>query len=59
MLARTELPLLEATLRKLYLSKNDYVERLNQRLGELVAEGWFLPEYVESIRRDLQATAIP
>jgi len=25
----------------------------------LIAEGWFLPEYAEAIRRDIQAAEIP
>ena len=58
-LAGTEVPLPDATLRKLYPNKDAYVSRANRRLAELIAEGWFLPEYVESMRSGLQATSIP
>jgi hypothetical protein len=58
-LAGTEVPLPEASLRKLYANKSDYTQRANRRLDELIAQGWFLPEYAESIRKDIQATEIP
>ena len=58
-LAGTEVRLPDSTLRKLYANKDDYVARANRRLNELIAAGWFLPEYTESIRKDIQATDIP
>jgi hypothetical protein len=58
-LAGTETALPDTMLRKLYADKNDYVQRANRRLDELIGDGWFLPEYAESIRKDIQATAIP
>ena len=58
-LAGTEVPLPDATLRKLYRNKDQYVERVNRRLESLVAEGGFLPEYVDLVRSDLKATTIP
>jgi hypothetical protein len=58
-LAGTEVPLPDATLRKLHASRDEYVERATRRLRELVAEGWFLPEYVETVRRDITTTTIP
>ena len=58
-LAGTKVPLPEATLRKLYRNKEDYVSRVNQRLQQLVAAGWFLSEYVETVRADAKAAAIP
>jgi hypothetical protein len=58
-LAGTEVPLPEAALRKLYRNKEDYTSRVNRRLDELVKAGWFLPEYVESVRADVKATPIP
>jgi hypothetical protein len=58
-LAGTKVRLPDATLKKLYPSKNEYVTRANRRLDELIAEGWFLPEYAEAIRRDIQGTDLP
>jgi len=58
-LAGTKVRLPDATLKKLYASKEDYVTRANRRLDTLVAEGWFLPEYADAIRRDIQATDLP
>jgi hypothetical protein len=61
-LAGTEVPLPAATLQKLYKGKNDYAGyagRVNTRLGELVTEGWFLPEYVNVVQNALKATEIP
>ena len=59
LLAGTEVPLPPETLRKLYSGKADYVARANARLQQLVMDGWFLPEYVDIVRRDIEATAIP
>jgi hypothetical protein len=58
-LAGTKVRLPDATLKKLYPSKNEYVIRANRRLDELVAEGWFLPEYADAIRRDIQGADLP
>lgn len=59
MLAGTEVPLSGATLRKLYTGTSQYVDRVDRRLKELVAEGWFLPEYVDMVRGDAKASGIP
>ena len=59
MLAGTKVPLPEATLRKLYRDKNDYAAKVNRRLESLISEGWFLPEYAELVRGDLETTPIP
>jgi alpha/beta hydrolase family protein len=58
-LAGTEVPLPAATLRKLYPGKSEYENRVNRRLAELTAEGWFLPEYADLVRGDVKATDIP
>jgi len=57
-LAGTEVPLAGDILRKLYSNKQEYVTRANRRLAELISEGWFLPEYAEAIRKDVEATVI-
>jgi hypothetical protein len=58
-LAGTKMPLSDATLKKLYPNKNDYAKKVERRLDELVAQGWFLPEYVEMVRRDAMAARLP
>ena len=58
-LAGTETPLPPATLHKLYRSKDDYSARVSKRLDELVAQGWFLPEYVAAVRDDVKTTVFP
>jgi hypothetical protein len=58
-LAGTEVPLPDATLKALYRDKADYEKKVEKRLGELVKEGWFLPEYAAMIKADARATSIP
>jgi hypothetical protein len=58
-LAGTEVPLPAATLKTLYRDKGDYEKKVDKRLGELVKEGWFLPEYVDAIKADARATTLP
>jgi hypothetical protein len=57
-LAGTEVPLPADTIRKLYRTNGDYADRVNQRLQQLVSEGWFLPEYVDAVKADVKATTI-
>ena len=45
-------------LRKLYRDKDDYVRRVEQRLKELDRQGWFLPEYVDSVLADARAAVV-
>jgi len=59
LLAGTEVPLPEATLKKLYRNKAEYQSKIDARLRELVAGGWFLQEYTDLVRKDVQATTIP
>jgi hypothetical protein len=58
-LAGTKVPLPDATLRTRYRNKADYVDKVNRRLRELVAAGWFLPEYADAVRADANAANIP
>jgi hypothetical protein len=58
-LAGTEVPLPEATLKKLYRNRGAYERKVNDRLAQLVKDGWFLPEYVEAVKADVKATVIP
>ena len=58
-LGGTKVPLPDATLKKLYKSGADYQDRVNKRLDALVKEGWYLPEYVDDVRKDAAAVRIP
>src|SRR5262245_2634897 len=58
-LAGTKVPLANETLKKLYPTTSDYTKKAEQRLKELTAQGWFLPEYADMVRRDLAATRLP
>jgi Alpha/beta hydrolase domain len=57
-LAGTEVPLPVATMQKLYSSQAQYSERVEQRLKQLIADGWFLPEYADMVRADVKATSL-
>jgi hypothetical protein len=58
-LAGTKVPLADTTLKKLYPSTSAYSKKAEQRLSELIAQGWFLPEYADMVRGDLTATRLP
>ena len=58
-LGGTKVPLSDETLRKLYRGKDDYVRKVEQRLKQLISEGWFLPEYADAVRADAKAARIP
>ena len=58
-LAGTEVPLPEATLKTLYKNKSDYESKVSKRLNDLVKEGWFLQEYVDSVKADVRAQTFP
>jgi hypothetical protein len=58
-LAGTEVPLPTATLKALYKNKSDYESKVTKRLNEVVKKGWFLSEYVDSVKADIRAQALP
>jgi hypothetical protein len=58
-LGGTKVALPDATLKQLYRSRADYQDRVNKRLDALVKDGWFLPEYVDDVRKDAAAVRIP
>jgi len=58
-LGGTKVPLPDATLKALYPTRADYVRKVNRRLDELIARGWFLPEYADVVRRDAEKTPLP
>lgn len=59
LLAGTEVPLPAATLKKLYPQPGRYAAGVERRLGELIAQGWFLPEYADMVRRDARQVQVP
>jgi hypothetical protein len=58
-LGGTKVMLPDATLKNLYKNNAGYQDRVNKRLDALVKEGWFLPEYVDDVRKDAAAARIP
>jgi hypothetical protein len=58
-LAGTKVALTDEALRKLYRGHADYTGRIEQRLKELIAGGWFLPEYADMVRADAKRANIP
>jgi len=57
-LGGTKVMLSQQTLVKLYKNSDGYQKRVNARLKDLVKEGWFLPEYVDDIRKDAKGVQI-
>ena len=58
-LGGTKVALADDVLRKLYRSNADYVARVEQRMKQLISEGWFLPEYEDMVRADARGVRIP
>jgi len=58
-LGGTKVALADDVLRKLYKSNADYVARVEQRMKQLISEGWFLPEYADMVRADAKAVRLP
>ncbi len=58
-LGGTKVMLPDSTLKKLYKGASDYQDRVNKRIDALVKEGWFLPEYIDDVRKDAAAVRIP
>ena len=58
-LGGTKVPLADDVLRKLYKNNADYVARVEQRMKQLISEGWFLPEYADMVRADAKTVRIP
>ena len=58
-LAGTKVPLAAEVLRKLYRSNADYTARVEQRLKQFIADGWFLSEYADMARADAKNVVIP
>ena len=55
----TEEPLASEQLRQLYRDHDDYVERFNRRLDELIDHGWLLAEDAEDLRNEAEKAEVP
>jgi hypothetical protein len=54
-----EEPLPSETLKKLYRDHDDYVERFEHRLEQLVSQGWLLPADADEMRREAREATVP
>jgi hypothetical protein len=55
----TEEPLPPETLKALYRDHDDYVGRFENRLEQLMSQGWLLPPDADEMRREAKAAAVP
>jgi hypothetical protein len=58
-IAGYQVPLSKEQLQKLYKNKKEYQMKVQQRLNQLVKEGWFLPVYKDLVMADAAKAAIP
>jgi hypothetical protein len=58
-IAGYETPLSREQLKSLYNSSQEYREKVDQRLQQLIKEGWFLPEYSSQVTGDAAKVTIP
>jgi hypothetical protein len=54
-----EEPLPKETLEKLYRDHEDYVGRFEQRLEQLISDGWLLSPDADEMRREAKEAAVP
>ena len=57
-LAGTKVALGDDVLRTLYRGSSDYVSKVEQRLKQLISDGWFLTEYADMVRADAIAAPL-
>jgi hypothetical protein len=58
-IAGYQVPLSKEQLQKLYKNKKEYQMKVQQRLNQLVKEGWFLPVYKDLVMADAAKVVIP
>ena len=46
-------------LQKLYKNKKEYMTKVEQRVNQLIKEGWFLPVYKDLVMADAAKAIIP
>ena len=54
-----EEPLPSETLKAMYRDHQDYVDRFNRRVDELVSEGWLLPADADEMRVEAESAPVP
>jgi hypothetical protein len=54
-----EEPLPTEVLERLYRDHDDYVDRFNRRVDELIAQGWLLPEDADEMRKEAANASVP
>jgi len=59
LLAGTKVPLKPETLARLYPNAADYTAKIDRRLKDLIAAGWFLEEYADAARADARKVTLP
>jgi len=58
-IAGYQLPLSKEQLQKLYKNKKDYQTKVEQRVNQLIKEGWFLPVYKDLVIADAAKAVLP
>ena len=58
-IAGYQLPLSNEQLHALYKNKKEYQNKVEQRLNELIKEGWFLPVYKDLVMGDAAKAVLP
>jgi hypothetical protein len=58
-IAGYESPLAPEKLKALYGDHKNYERRVDQRLKQLIKEGWFLPVYTKQVTEDAAQVALP
>jgi hypothetical protein len=58
-IAGYQVPLSAEQLKKLYKNKKDYQTRVEQRVNQLIKEGWFLPVYKDLVIADAAKAIFP
>jgi hypothetical protein len=53
------MPLPAEQLKALYRNKQDYQQKVERRLNELIAAGWFLPAYKDLVLADAAQANLP
>jgi hypothetical protein len=54
-----EEPLSSETLKGMYRDHQDYVDRFNRRVDELINEGWLLPADADEMRDEAESAPVP
>jgi hypothetical protein len=58
-IAGYETPLPDEQIKLLYRNKQDYVQKVERRVNELIAQGWFVPAYKNLVLADAAGAPLP